>query len=933
MGFTNRMFLLDGMALIYRAYFALIRSPRLTSKGLNTSAVFGFANSLLEILQNEKPTHLAVAFDTPEPTQRHEEFEDYKAQRQETPEDLSLSIPYVHRLLESFRIPVLECPGYEADDIIGTLARQAEMEGFEVYMVTPDKDFAQLVTGKTFIYKPGRSGAGAEVLGVPEILENWGVERVEQVLDVLGLWGDASDNIPGVPGIGEKTAKKLIAEYGSIENLLEKTGELKGKQKQNLEEFAEQARMSKRLVTIVTEAPVSVEFADLAVEDPNHADLKKLFLELEFNTLGKRLFGDGFSASPGLFDHLDQKQSEGTDADGAEDAEGAASEMRTLKTIEDVPHDYVLVKTEADRARLIGDLSKQQAISFDLETTSLDPKAAGIVGIAFSVEPRKGHFVLFPEERKKAERVLAEFRPVFEAEQIEKVGHNLKFDTAVLKWHGMSVKGKLFDTMLAHFLADPEMRHGLDFLAEVFLAYRPIPIEELIGPKGKDQKSMRDVPKDLLTEYAVEDADVALQLKDALTPLLKERNGERVFHEVECPLITVLVDMEHEGIAIDSDALRDYSTQLDKEVVELAREVFEAAGQEFNLNSPKQLGEIFFDVLQLETKPKKTKTGQYATNEQILTRLAQRHQIARDVLDYRMLTKLKNTYIDTLPEVVHAQTGRVHTTYNQTWTATGRMQSHDPNLQNIPIRTERGREIRKAFVPRSDDYVLLSADYSQIELRIIAELSQDEAMVAAFAENLDVHAATAARVYGVAVDQVDRDMRNKAKAVNFGIIYGMSAFGLSQRLGIPLYEARDIIEQYFAQYPGIKKCIDETIEFARENGYVETMTGRRRYLRDINSRNASVRGQAERNAINSPIQGTAADMIKLAMVKIAHSLDEGTCKTRMLLQVHDELLFDLHRSEKDAVLPIIENAMKTALPMKVPIVVEMGLGENWLEAH
>jgi len=930
MASSKRMFLLDGMALIYRAYFALIRSPRLTSKGLNTSAVFGFANSLFDILQNEEPTHLAVAFDTPEPTQRHEEFEEYKAQRQETPEDLSLSIPYVHRLLESFRIPVLECPGYEADDIIGTLARQAETEGYEVYMVTPDKDFAQLVTEKTFIYKPGRSGAGAEIQGVPEVLDNWSVVRVEQVVDILGLWGDTSDNIPGVPGIGEKTAKKLIAKYGSLENLLEKTDELKGKQKQNLEEFAEQGRMSKRLVTIVTDAPVSVEFTDLEVEEPNHAGLKKLFLELEFNTLGKRLFGDTFSASPGLFDHLDRKQAEGADADGAEDA---APEMRTLKTIKDVPHEYVLVETEADRAKLIKELAKQQTISFDVETTSLDPKLADLVGIAFSVEPHKGHFVLFPEGRKKTERVLTEFRSVFEAEDIEKVGHNLKFDIAVLKWHGMPVRGKLFDTMLAHFLADPEMRHGLDFLSEVFLAYKPIPIEDLIGPKGKDQKSMRDVSVDQLTEYAVEDADVALQLKDALIPLLKERNGERVFHEVECPLITVLVDMEREGIAIDSNALRDYSAQLDDEVTGLAKEIFEAAGQEFNLNSPKQLGEIFFDVLQLEKKAKKTKTGQYATNEQVLTRLAQRHQIARDVLDYRMLTKLKNTYIDTLPEAVHPETGRVHTTYNQTWTATGRMQSHDPNLQNIPIRTERGREIRKAFVPRSDDHVLLSADYSQIELRIIAELSQDEAMVAAFADDLDVHAATASRVYDVAVDEVDRDVRNKAKVVNFGIIYGMSAFGLSQRLGIPLYEARDIIEQYFAQYPGIKKYIDETTEFARENGYVETITGRRRYLRDINSRNASVRQQAERNAINSPIQGTAADMIKLAMVKIARALEEGAHKSRMLLQVHDELLFDLHKSEEDAVLPIIEDAMKTALPMKVPIVVEMGQGENWLEAH
>ena len=940
---NKKLFLLDAMALIYRAHFALASNPVYNSKGLNTSAVYGFTNSLLDILNNQSPTHIAVAFDTSEPTHRHEEFEEYKAQRDEMPEDLGLAIPLVHRLLEGFNIPAITAPGFEADDIIGTLAVAAGQQGFQTYMVTPDKDFAQLVTENTLIYKPGRMGSGAEVLGVPEILDKWKVERVDQVIDILGLMGDKSDNIPGVPGIGEKTAQKLIAQFGSVEQLLESTDQLKGKQKEKVEANKEQARLSKRLVTILTDVPLDVELDSLKRKRRSDEKLKELFAELEFRTISRRVFGETPTPTPPpaprqtglLWDEPPEPETPEpeTPAEDAASTEVEADAPAELKTAESVPHEYHLIDTPEKRQKLVAELESQPTVSFDTETTGLDPKSASIVGLAFSCQPHTGTFVSLPAEVKEADAILQEFAGVLESKEIEKVGHNLKFDLSVLRWHGVAVKGPLFDTMLAHSLLEPEMRHRLDYLAEVYLGYAPISISRLIGEKGAQQKSMQDVPLDQLTEYAAEDADLALQLKDVLEPLLRERNAERVCREVEFPLVKALVEMEHEGIAIDSDALGEFSEQLAGEIEALQEKVFQAAGQRFNLNSPKQLGEILFDVLKLESDAKKTRTGQYATSEQVLTGLASRHQIVRDVLDYRSATKLKTVYVDQLPAAVNEKTGRVHTTYNQAWTVTGRMSSSDPNLQNIPIRTEQGQEIRKAFIPRSDDYLLLAADYSQIELRIMAELSQDEAMMEAFVNEIDIHSVTASKVNGVPLDEVTREMRGKAKMVNFGIIYGISAFGLSQRLDISRDDAGKLIGQYFLQYPGVKNYMESIVASAREHGYVETMTGRRRYLRDINSRNLSIRSREERNAINSPIQGTAADMIKLAMARIHDSLTDGGYRTRMLLQVHDELVFDMHREEEAEVKPIIETAMKTALPMKVPIVVEMGTGTNWLEAH
>lgn len=949
---AKKLFLLDGMALAYRAHFAFIRRPILTSKGVNTSALYGFTQTLLDILNNQQPTHLGVAFDTAAPTQRHVEFAEYKANREEMPEELSDALPHVRRMVEALNIPLLICDGFEADDIIGTLVQRAQQEGFESYMVTSDKDFGQLVNASTFIFKPPRGGEGVEILGLPEIQARWGVQRPEQVVDVLALMGDTSDNIPGVPGIGEKTAMKLIAQYGTLDNLLAHVGELTGRVKQTLETNREKALLSRRLATILRDAPCPVELDALKVRPPNEGKLKELLIEFEFNSIGRRLFGEDFKAGRGGGSPKSENRNPNSltaapgDRTGEQlvlvsETEGAAEEaapkpaavVANLKTIADMPHEYHLVDTAADRAKLVQTLRKLDSFCFDTETTSLDPKEARLVGLAFSFAPHTGYYVAVPPDPGEARRVLEEFRPVLESDRAEKVGHNLKFDLSVLKWHGVSVGGKLFDTMVAHSLIEPEMRHGMDYLSEVYLGYTPIPITKLIGDAKADQINMADVPVAKAAEYSAEDADVTWQLRAALEPLLKQKGQERVFYEVESPLIPVLVDMEFEGIKVDAAALAEFATQLAKEMDQSEKTIYRLAGTTFNLNSPRQLGQILFDVLKIGDAPKKTKTGQYSTDEQTLAALAPNHEIVQRLLEYRTASKLKSTYADALPEAIWPKTGRVHTTYNQVMTATGRLNSQNPNLQNIPIRTERGQEIRKAFVPRGPEYRLLSADYSQIELRIVAAVSREPALIDAFKAGADIHATTAARVFGVAPDAVTPEMRRKAKMVNFGIIYGISAFGLSQRLGIPRAEAGEIINQYFKQFPGIRRYMDETIAFARARGYVETVTGRRRYLRDIRSANNTVRGAAERNAINAPIQGTAADMIKLAMIAIHRELTRLQLKTRMLLQVHDELVFDLYTPEEKDVRAVVEEKMKTAIPLDVPMAVDIGIGENWLAVH
>jgi len=956
----KKLFLLDGMALVYRAHFAFIRAPILTSKGFNTSAIYGFANTLLDIIGKQSPTHLAVAFDTAAPTARHTEFADYKAHREAMPEELSAALPHVKRLIDGFNIPLLELDGYEADDIIGTLVKRAEPEGFRSYMVTSDKDFGQLVTDKTFIFKPGRAGDDAEILGVPEVLARWNIQNPAQVVDVLALMGDASDNIPGVPGIGEKTAMKLIAEFGSVENLLARTAELKGKLKENLEKHRADAELSKKLATIHGAVPVAVELDALERRDFDEAALKALFVEFEFNSLGRRVFGEEFkggrasatsnvkaasTASPSPRAERGQGRGEGQSSPQSEFAlfgetqpaaaagDEAPAVAANLKTIADVPHEYHIAATPAERKQLIQTLAGLKSFCFDTETTGLDPKEAKLVGLSFSFKAHTGYYVPIPQDATEAKLILEEFRAVLEDERIEKVGHNLKFDLSVLKWHGVSVRGKLFDTMIAHSLVEPEQRHGMDYLSEVYLGYTPVPISKLIGEKKSAQLSMADVPLAQIAEYAAEDADVTWQLRAALEPLLAGRGQERVFYDIEAPLLPVLVDMEFEGMRLDAAALAEFSEVLAKEIAAHEAAVYELAGTKFNLNSPRQLGQILFEVLKIAEKPKKTKTGQYVTDEQTLAELAGVHPVVQRLLDYRTATKLKSTYADALPEAISPVTGRVHTTYQQVATSTGRLNSQNPNLQNIPIRTERGQEIRKAFVPRGKDFTLLSADYSQIELRIIAALSREPAMLEAFASGLDIHAATAARVFGVALDAVTPEQRRKAKMVNFGIIYGISAFGLAQRLGIPRGEAAEIITQYFAQFPGVRGYLDTTIAFARQHGYVETVTGRRRYLRDIKSANGTIRAAAERNAINAPIQGTAADMIKLAMIAIHRELAARQLKTRMLLQVHDELVFDLYRPQEKEVRELVAEKMKTAIKLDAPVDVEIGTGDNWLAAH
>jgi DNA polymerase-1 len=922
----NKLILLDGMALTYRAHFALVRSPRMTSGGICTSAVFGVMNTLMDILKRESPTHIAVAFDTREPTARHDIFPQYKAQRDAMPEDIAAQLPYIDRLFDAFNIPSIRLPGYEADDIIGTLARQAAAEGFQVLMVTPDKDYDQLVGEHIFVMKPGRQGSEVEILGVPEVLAKWEVERIEQVIDVLGMMGDASDNIPGIPGIGPKTAQKLIAQYGSLEQLLERSHELKGKQRERVEQFADQARLSKQLVTIQLDVPHTTDVYALGVKPTDDAKLKALLSELEFDTLGKRLFGKTFSSAQNRATVVREKREQEIQASLFD---GLSDEL----TLSDVKHNYHLVRTTDERQALLRKLAAQREICFDTETTGLDPRTALPLGIAFCFETHEAYYVVCPQEPGQAQAVLEEFRAIFENPQIAKMGHNLKYDLSLLKWHGIDVRGALFDTMLAHSMKEPEMRHGLDYLSKLYLNYNPISITELIGERGPNQKNMRDVPVETVAEYAGEDADVTWQVAQVLRPDLEKQGVSQVCYEVECPLVPVLVDMEYEGIRLDIEALANFSQKLVPEIAKLQQRIYDAAGREFNIDSPKQLGVVLYDELQLENNPKKTATGQYTTRESELVRLASRHPIVADILEYRNAVKLKSVYVDQLPTAVNPQTGKLHTHYSQTWTATGRMQSDNPNLQTIPVRKERGREIRAAFVPRNEDYLLLSADYSQIELRVMADLSGDEAMIDAFERNLDIHTLTAAKVYKVDVEVVTREMRDKAKTVNFGIIYGISAFGLQQRLNIPRAEAQMLIENYFEKYPQVRTYIDNTIAFAREHGYVQTQTGRRRYLRDINSRSRAVASVAERLAMNSPIQGTAADILKLAMIRVHNALRAGNFQTKMLLTVHDEIVFDLYKSEQETVVPAIRDAMQSALAMRVPLQVETGIGKNWLEAH
>ncbi len=921
----KRLILLDGMALIYRAHYALIRSPRFTSGGICTSAVFGMVNTVLDLLKNWQPSHMAIAFDTAEPTHRHVEFPEYKAQRDALPEDIESQIPLVQRLMEAMRIPTLVIDGFEADDIIGTLARQADADGFRVWMVTPDKDFDQLVTDNVFVLRPGRQGSVFEVFDVDKVLAKWQIERVDQVIDILGLMGDASDNIPGVPGVGEKTAQKLISQFGSMENLLASTEKLSGKQKQQIETHREQALLSRRLATIMLDVPVELDLDKLRCQPMDEEKLKKIFVELEFDTLGQRMFGKSFSTASAKTAVIREKREREIQAQ-------LFDEPPEETCIGHSAHDYRIVATKEQRTELVRLLMTQKSFCFDSETTGLDPRTAAPVGLAFCCQPDHAFYVPCPENREQAQAVLDEFRTVFENPAIEKIGHNLKYDMTLLKWNGFEVAGPLMDTMLAHSMKEPEMTHGLDDLAKLYLGYHPIPITQLIGPEGSAQKNMRDVPVEQVAEYACEDADVTLKISKILRPELEAQGATRVCFEVECPLVPVLIDMEFEGIRLDADSIRKYSEVLGTEIEQLKAAVFAAAGHEFNLDSPRQLGTVLFDEMHLIEKPKKTATGQYSTRESELMRLSAKHPIIRDVLEYRNAVKLKSVYVDQLPNYVNPKTGRLHTHYSQIWTATGRMQSNDPNLQTIPVRKERGREIRAAFIPRDENYLILSADYSQIELRIMAELSGDAGLMEAFDQGADIHTSTAAKIYKVDPADVTSAMRDKAKMVNFGIPYGISAFGLQQRIDITRGEANELINNYFEKYPGVREYIDRTILFARDNGYVSTITGRRRYIRDINSRNNGLRSAAERLAMNSPLQGTAADLLKLAMIKVHRVLKEGNFKTKMLLTVHDEIVFDLHKSEQSTAVPLIVDSMRTALPVRVPILVETGIGPNWFDA-
>ena len=936
----RRLFLLDAYALIYRAYFSFIRAPRVNSKGFNTSAAFGFTTTLLDLIKREKPTHLAVVFDTAAPTERHISHVEYKANREEMPDDIRSNVPYIRRIIEAMNIPVLESDGYEADDVIGTLAKKAEAEGYITYMVTPDKDFGQLVTDRIIMYKPGRGGDPPEKLGPKEICERWGLQTTDQVKDILGLMGDAVDNIPGIPGIGEKTAMKLVQQFGSLEGVIANADKLKGKQQENVVAFAEQGIKSKQLATIIIDAPVELDHDALHLDPPDKDKVLEVFSELEFRNLTARVLG-GDAAGASATQEKSEKKSARAPSGQVDlfgtvvDIEGNV-ELKDLANIDTVAHSYLLEDTNEKMYMLAAQLRKQPRFCFDTETTSTDERTAELVGLAFSWKAHEGYYVPVPADRAEAQRIVDIFKPLLENEAIGKVAQNAKYDIRVLMNYGVEVKGPLFDTMVAHYLLKPDLRHGMDYLSETYLGYRPVSIGTLIGPKerGKSQKSMRDADVHAVKEYSAEDADVTWQLHEKFAPMLDADEVTKLFSEMEMPLVSVLADMETEGIRIDIPALKQFSEELGVDILRLQDEIHKACGVPFNIDSPKQMGDVLFETLKLGgDKVKKTRTGQYQTSEDILLELSNAHPAIPLILDYRSLRKLKGTYVDTLPEAADKDTHRVHTNYLQTVAATGRLASNDPNLQNIPIRTEKGREIRKAFVPRDENYQLLSADYSQIELRIIAHMSGDHNMQEAFRNGLDIHAATAAKVFNVDITAVTREQRSKAKAVNFGIAYGQGAFGLSQNLGIPRAEAKAIIDDYFAQFPGVRSYMDEMIGFCRANLYIKTLMGRRRYLPDITSANNTVRAQAERIAINAPMQGTAADIIKVAMVNIQRELKQRGMKSKLLLQVHDELVFDAHTNEADDLKALVRERMEGAFPLAVPLVVDMGMGKNWLEAH
>tara|TARA_B110000483_G_scaffold76625_1_gene95384 strand:+ start:1156 stop:3936 length:2781 start_codon:yes stop_codon:yes gene_type:complete len=923
----QRLFLLDAFALIYRAYYAFIKNPIKNSNGINTSASYGFTLFLIDLLKKEKPSHLAVVFDSPGKTDRAVEHDFYKANREAMPEDIANMLPYIKKIIKAFNIPMLQLSGYEADDIVGTIAKEKEKSGHQVYMVTPDKDFAQLVSENIFIYKPSRQGNGVEIMGVPEVLEKWEIEDPKQVIDILGMWGDAVDNIPGIPGVGEKTAKKLIKEYGSMENMLEHSHELKGKLREKVEANKDQALVSKMLATIILDVPISVKDEDLLISDPDKDALSKLFAELEFRNLGKRILGEEYTVNQAAPTNGQMDLFGGESQDN-----GTIASEDKGKTIENTDHNYTLVTTIKDLQKLITMLSKQKQIAFDTETTGLDVMNETVLGISFSVHAHEGFYIPLNDENR--DEYLTKLKPLFENEGVGKIAQNLKYDMHILANYGIEVKGHLFDTMLAHYLLQPDMRHNMDFLAESYLGYTPVSIESLIGKKGKNQKSFASVDIEQQKEYAAEDADVTWQLAKTFEVLCKENTVENVLQEVEMPLVRVLTKMERNGVKLDEKFLNDYNEQLTEELVATRTKIFEAANTEFNMDSPKQLGEVLFDQMGIPYKGKKTKTGQYATGEDKLQSYKKDYPIVDDILEYRQIAKLRSTYVDALPKLIDPKTGKVHTTFSQAVAATGRLSSVNPNLQNIPIRTERGRKIRKAFIPSDSQHILMAADYSQIELRLIAELSGDKAMLAAFNQGLDIHTATAAKVFNVPLDKVSREMRSNAKTVNFGIIYGVSAFGLSQQTDLTRTESKEVIESYFETYPGIKKYMDENIDQARKNGFVSTILGRRRILRDINSRNAILRGHAERNAINTPVQGSAADMIKLAMIAIDKEMTKRNMESLMTLQVHDELVFDVVKTELEELKDLVITQMQNALPgLKVPIIAEVGLGENWLEAH
>lgn len=943
----KKLFLLDAMALIYRAYFALARNPRVTSDGKNTNAQFGFTNTLVELLTKEKPSHLAVVFDTKAATVRHDDFSDYKANREAAPDDLIQSIPDIKRIIKGFNLPCMELDGYEADDLIGTLAWEAADLGYTVYMVTPDKDYGQLVRDNIFMYKPASFGQGPQILGPKEVCAKWDIKRVDQVIDLLGLMGDASDNIPGIKGVGEKTAAKLLAEYDTLENVLEHAHEIKGALGEKVRAGKESAIMSKRLATIITNVPVAFHEGDFRVEEWNKDALSAVFAELEFKTMATRLLGASVasaSTNPPATDLFGNAvKTKPSSSPKALPDNAALPDMQQMlfdllpqsnNNIGNTAHEYILIDT-GKQTEFIQQLSTQKSICFDTESTNIDANLAELVGMSFAWEKGKAFYVPLPEDRNTTLTILEAFRPIFEDESREWIGQNIKYDMLLLKWYGFALKGSIYDTMLAHYVIEPEGKRSMDVLSTKYLQYEPVSIETLIGKKGKGQGNMRDADIEAVKEYAAEDADVTLQLKTVFDPLLKEKEVAEVFSNIENPLVPVLTDIEFEGIRIDEHFLNSYSKELENDIRQAEESVYTQAELRFNLASPKQLGEVLFDHMKLDPKAKKTKTGQYATGEDILEKLRSKHKIVDDILVFRELSKLKSTYVDSLPLLVNPKTGRVHTSFNQAVAVTGRLSSNNPNLQNIPIRTERGREIRKAFIPRDEHHVLLSADYSQIELRIVAAISGDERMIQAFKEDKDIHTATAATVYGIAESEVNKTQRRNAKAVNFGIIYGQSAFGLAENLGISRTEAKGIIDSYFERFEGIKKYMSTTMAFALDHGYVQTIAGRKRWLPDIHSGNQVVRGYAERNAINMPIQGTAADMIKLAMIAVHKAIKKEGLQTKMILQVHDELVFDVPRNEIDIVQPIIIREMENAmvLPNGVPIKAESGIGDNWLEAH